>query len=127
MQFHELNSWFWQLPEIFHLITFALLIVLYAHLFFGFYMIKKRLKKHVKKWFLLRTGILFFYLIIKADEPAFGMFDLFLPIYIIGYIDGLIILNGFGFHRCQNLRQALKRIFKFRTPPGVNQHLRHDN
>lgn len=116
MLFYNLNKWFWDLPDAFHHVTFAVLVGLYAHLIFGFFMIRKRLKPHVIKYFFLRTGILFFLLFLKSDDDTLGMLDLFLPVWLITYIDGLIILNGFGFHRCQNLTGAVKRIFQFRIP-----------
>lgn len=114
MHFFELNKWFWSLPEIFHVGAFAVIIALYTHLMYGFYLNRKRIPPHVQKYFLIRTIVYLLYVFGKVEDERFGMFDTFLPIYFLAYIDGLIILNGFAFYRCKNLSQAIHKIFKFK-------------
>lgn len=113
MEFYELNLWFWQLPEIVHIITFAFLVACYTHLLFGFWLHRGRIPLHVKKYFISRALLYIIYMFAKSEDLRYGMFDLFLPIYVLGYIDGLIILNGFGFYRCKNFAQAVRKIFRF--------------
>ena len=120
MDFFELNKIMWQFPGWIHLATFAFLVVCYSHMVVGFIMIRKKLKPHVKRYFTCRTLIMLIYLFLKADNEQLGMFDLFLPIYIFCYLDGLIILNGFGFHRCPNLKAAIIKIFKFSSTDNSN-------
>lgn len=115
LTFQGVNEWFWQLPELFHVITFAALIAVYAQLFFGFWMVRKRLARHIVVYFLGRTFILFSIIILKSNTHDWGLFDLFLPVYLFSYIDGLIVLNGFGIYRCQNMKQAGKKIMKFNS------------
>lgn len=115
LTFQGANQWFWDLPEIYHVITFSVLIAAYAQLFFGFWMVRKRLVRHITVYFLVRTIILFGLVIMKSNTHDWGLFDLFLPAYIFSYIDGLIVLNGFGVYRCQNMKQAGKKIMKFNS------------
>lgn len=113
--FQGANEWFWSLPETLHFIVFAVLLAGYAQLFFGFWMVRKRLAKHVTRYFIGRTTILFMIMLLKSNTHAWGMFDLFLPIYVFSYFDGLIVLNGFGVYRCRNMKQAGKKIMTFNS------------
>tara|TARA_R110002020_G_scaffold318905_3_gene534525 strand:- start:124 stop:489 length:366 start_codon:yes stop_codon:yes gene_type:complete len=103
------------LPEGVHMLAFASLLMLYAFLCFGFWMERKKHKTHVKIYFSIRTSLIMLYMFIKASDTGFGMFDLFLPVYIIGWIDGLIVIKGFTFYRCENLKDAFKRMTNFNT------------
>ena len=111
MDFEAINDWFWALPFGWHLLTFAVMVGLFTHLTFGFWMVRKKLPKYVIKYFILRCVVVLLLLFSKID----AMLDLFLPMYIFSYIDGLIILNGFGLYRCQNMSQALNKIATFKT------------
>lgn len=106
-----INDWFWSLPLWMHLMAFAVMVGLFTHLFFGFWMVRKRLPKHVIKYFTFRTVIVLILLFYKVD----AMLDLFLPMYLFSYIDGLIILNGFGLYRCQNMKSAFSKISTFKS------------
>lgn len=115
MNFSNFNSWFYTLPEAFHLLAFALVVGLYAHLFLGFWTIRKRIKPHVIWYFCIRYGFMFTYVFGKVQDDKYGMFDVFLPLYLISYIDGLIILKGHNFHRCKSLRDAIRQITNFES------------
>lgn len=115
MDAREINEWFYTLPEIIHVMAFALLIACYAHLFLGFWKVKNRIKKHVIFYFLIRFFIVIFYLFAKVEDEFYGMFDLFFPLYLITYIDGLIVLKGHSFHRCQDIREATKKLTNFQS------------
>lgn len=114
MKFFEYNLWWWELPQYFHDLAFTLLIAAYMHMTYGFFLYWKRLTKPVKLYFLLRVSIYLFYVMAKSEDSAFGMMDLFFPIYLLAYVDGLIILNGKGFYRCRNIIKAFTKIFKFK-------------
>lgn len=117
MEFQNTNQMFWELPVWVHLLSFAIMIGLYAHLSFGFWMVRKKLPGHVIKYFLGRTVIILIFLFMKT---LYGKMDVFLLLYLISYIDGLIILNGFGLQRCKNMKQAFKKITKFQTAKKQN-------
>ena len=113
--FSIIQQYLVDLPEVLHILAFALLLMLYAFLCFGFWMERRKHKTHVKVYFVLRTGLIVLYMFMKASDVGFGMLDLFLPIYIIGWIDGLIVLKGFTFYRCNSLRDAFQRMTNFNT------------
>lgn len=111
MDFESVNEWFWELSFGWHLLTFAVMISLFTHLIFGFWMVRNKLPRHVIKYFAFRTFIVLLLLFYKIDM----ILDLFLPMYLFSYIDGLIILNGFGLYRCQNMAQAFNKITTFKS------------
>ena len=104
-----------ELPEGLHMAAFALLLMLYAFLCFGFWMERRKHKRHVKIYFVIRTSLIMLYMFMKASDSGFGMFDLFLPLYITCWIDGLIVIKGFTFYRCENLKDAFRRMTNFNT------------
>ncbi|TQI72268.1 hypothetical protein JM79_3225 [Gramella sp. Hel_I_59] len=114
MRFFEYNSWWWDLPNYFHDLAFTILMAAYMHMTYGFFLYWSRLRFPVKAYFLLRTAIYLFYIMAKSEDSQLGMMDLFFPIYILAYIDGLIILNGAGFYRCREIIKAFIKIFKFK-------------
>tara|TARA_R100000789_G_scaffold7574_1_gene11869 strand:+ start:2341 stop:2706 length:366 start_codon:yes stop_codon:yes gene_type:complete len=101
------------LPDIVHYCTWMVMMLLYAHLLFGAWMERKKLRPHVRWYLRVRGFLMLFYICVKAVDIRYGMFDLFLPIYVLFYVDGLIIVKGYTFHRCQTFANALKRIIKF--------------
>jgi len=111
MDFYNINEWFWGLPNVLHILTWTVMIAIYSHLIFGFWMVRHKLPKHVVKYFLIRTLVITFLLFMKTD----AMLDLFLPMYLFSYFDGLIILNGFGLYRCKNMKQAFKKVTNFQS------------
>lgn len=115
MSFYDLNEVFYSLPGWPSQIVFAILVALYTHLFFGFWLVRKRIPGRVCKYFLARTIISVCYIFFKAEDPDFKLLDIFLPLYFINYLDGLIILNGWGLYRCKSLRQAIKKLITFRS------------
>ena len=111
--FSTANQVLRDLPDMVHNFTWIILMVLYAHLAFGAWMERKKLKTHMRKYLIVRMGIMLFYLCVKAVDVKLGMFDLFLPGYLLFYFDGLIIVKGFVFQRCTDFKQAVKRLTKF--------------
>ena len=117
MNFETINEWFWSLPQGWHLLTFAVMIGLFTHLIFGFWMVRRKLPPHVIKYFVLRSLVVLILLFYKID----GILDLYLPMYIFSYFDGLIILNGFGFYRCKNMSHAFNKLTTFNTVKKINR------
>lgn len=115
MDARQINEWFYTLPAIVHIFAFSILIACYAHLFLGFWKIKNRIKKHVIVYFLIRFIIIIFYVFAKDENDFYGMFDLFFLLYLITYVDGLIILKGHSFHRCKDIKEAKKKITNFQN------------
>tara|TARA_R100001530_G_scaffold136299_1_gene116287 strand:+ start:903 stop:1271 length:369 start_codon:yes stop_codon:yes gene_type:complete len=111
--FSTANAALRSLPEEIHLITWIVMLALYAHLLYGAFIERKKLKPHVRWYLKIRGFLMIGYLCIKAVDVRYGMFDLFLPIYILFYIDGLIIVKGYMFHRCEGFVAAMKRLTKF--------------
>ena len=64
-----------ELPEGLHMAAFALLLMLYAFLCFGFWMERRKHKRHVKVYFVIRTSLIMLYMFMKASDSGFGMFD----------------------------------------------------
>ena len=110
-----LNEYLNSLPYWMHVATLAFVIAIYAHLFLGFWMVRRKLPGHVIKYFVFRTSLIFTFILMRSEYGSYGIIDLFFPIYIVSYIDGLIILQGFGFYRCKGLMQALKKIIRFNS------------
>jgi len=113
--FSTANQVLKNLPEEIHLLTWILLLTLYAHLLYGAFIERNKLKPHVSWYLKIRGFMMLFYLCVKAVDVRYGMFDLFLPIYILFYIDGLIIVKGYMFHRCEGFVGAMKRLTKFNS------------
>lgn len=123
MDANQINGWFQELPAILHILAFGVIIACYAHLFLGFWKIRKRIKTHVVFYFSVRFVFMLGYVISKSQDPVYGMFDFFLPIYVFSYVDGLIILKGRSFHRCNNLRAAVKKLLDFQSrKPNKDDH-----
>lgn len=113
--FSSLNQLLRALPEEVHLFTYMVMLALYAHLLYGAFIERKKLKPHVRWYMKIRGFIMTSYLCLKAVDVRYGMFDLFLPIYILFYVDGLIIVKGYMFHRCTGFMAAMKRLIKFNS------------
>ncbi|MBT0607647.1 hypothetical protein [Aequorivita echinoideorum] len=113
--FSEMNAALRALPPEVHELTWLVMIVLYGHLIYGAFLERKKLKPHVRWYLKIRAFIMMFYLCVKAVDVKYGMFDLFLPIYILFYVDGLIIVKGYMFHRCENFFLAMKRLTSFNS------------
>lgn len=111
--FSTVNQLLRSLPEEIHLLTWIIMLALYAHLLYGAFIERKKLKSHVRWYLKIRGFIMLSYLCIKAADIRYGMFDLFLPLYIFSYIDGLIIVKGYMFHRCEGFIAAMRRLTKF--------------
>lgn len=117
MTFYELNRFFWNLPDFTHTLAFALLVALYTHLFYGFWLVRHRIPGRVCNYFVVRSLIAVAYFFFKAEDQTLKLFDLFYPLFLINYLDGLIILNGWGLYRCKSLRLALIKLITFRSRP----------
>lgn len=113
--FSNINTALRSLPDEIHLITWAILMALYAHLLYGSFLERKKIKTHARIYLMIRGFLMLSYLCFKAVDIHYGMFDLFLPIYIFFYTDGLIIVKGYSFHRCEGFVDAFNRITKFRS------------
>ncbi|MCT8340490.1 hypothetical protein MG296_10530 [Flavobacteriaceae bacterium TK19130] len=111
--FSTINNYLRSMPEFVHELTWIILMALYAHLLFGAWIERKKMKSHVKAYMIIRATIMLFYLCVKAVDVRYGMFDLFLPIYILFYVDGLVIVKGYQFHRCDSFIKAFRRVTKF--------------
>ena len=111
--FSNANKFVKSFPEIVHWCTWVVVMLLYAHLLFGAWMERKKLRRHVRVYMMFRGGLMLFYICVKSVDIKYAMFDLFLPIYLLFYVDGLIIVKGYTFHRCENFWKAIKRITKF--------------
>src|SRR5690554_524580 len=108
------------LPDEVHLLTWFVMLALYAHLLYGSFLERHKIKQHVRWYLSIRGFMMIVYLCIKGADVRYGMFDLFLPIYLLFYIDGLIIVKGYTFHRCQTFLQAMKRLTKFNSKKKPN-------
>ena len=115
MDFYRYNDYLWGLPNWVHTVALLILIAAYAHLIFGYWLVRYRIPRYVKKYFALRCILYILYMMFKAQDKNFGMADLFFPIYMRGYIDGLITLNGWGFYRCKNLKEGIIKLITFRS------------
>ncbi len=113
--FSSANQVLHDLPDIVHDITWIVILILYAHLFFGAWMERKKFKPHVKGYLMVRAALMLFYISVKAVDIEYGMFDLFLPGYLLFYFDGLIVVKGYTFQRCTNLWSAIKRVTNFNS------------
>lgn len=113
--FSTANDFLRALPEEVHLFTWMVMLTLYAHLLYGSFLERKKLKPHVRVYLIIRGFFMLSYLCIKGADIRYGMFDLFLPLYLFVYIDGLIIVKGYMFHRCEGFITAMKRITKFNS------------
>ena len=120
--FSTANECMQGLPDVLHDFTWLVLMALYAHLLFGAWIERKKLKPHVRWYLRFRGALMLFYLCVKAVDVRYGMFDLFLPIYLLFYVDGLIIVKGYTFHRCLTFWPAIKRITKFNSKKDENSN-----
>ncbi len=120
MTFYNYNDFLWALPQWVHSLALIILVAAYAHLMFGYYLVRDRIPRYVKRYFVLRSVLYIMYMMFKAQDKEFGMADLFFPIYFMSYIDGLITLNGWGFYRCKNLWEGIKKLITFRSQRNIS-------
>ncbi len=118
--FYELNQYFWNLPGWIHLGVFLIMLMAYAHLIIGFFMVRKKLRWPMCIYLVIRNLMYLTFFFLKSEDDNFGMLDGFLPVYVMSYIDGLIMLKTHPLMMCKSFKETVTKIFKFNTYVGRN-------
>lgn len=111
MTFQEFNEFLKSAPEIIHWITASLLLGSYAQLALAYYASYNVLSKAIKVYFPIAHIIMSIYFFAKLQSEEYAtMFDVFILLYVIYYINMVIVLKA-RYFRCFS---SVKGFFKYK-------------